>query len=603
MKKCFLSILSLAACLLLGSCGNSSKSVQYLPYQGEKDGKWGMVSTDGEVLFADEFEREPTIVTNDRFLVRDKDNLWEMYTAEEKPKQVGKKYKSIATFTTTVTPAVEPGKCVNLIDKDGNVVKVLDKLEGKTVVGVSGFSEGYAVYRTEDDLVGAIDTKGNVVIQPQYVWLSVSDGCALAVESKYKKYMESATDHEKLVVSVLDLKGNVKCQLPYTKYSSIGQKFEDGVVVATVGKGDNLKAGLLDKEGNWVVKPSSNVKNIVSVTGDNFIFYDGDKCGLMNRKGEVLIRAKYDFLSVLSDDRLCGIEKKGDDFEVKLLDMNGDMQGTETYKYLEAFFNNGDYAPAKLDDHVWAFIGKDGTEKKEPKINIYDMAFGTADDFVESDYVDFSKVLDVLKISKDGVDGLSFSNTASQVQNHIAEITGVQKDAEDFKYETSFTYNKTAVNVSASIGVSFSDYIGQAIKKTEYENYFGFTYSYERTIGYRFANITPDFFTVVFTNDGKMEGKMKSMFDRMKTRISGWGTKVTENKGAYLVKITANTYAFCVWNKNVCRLVVAKGNVNNVDLSGWANPEGDETDSSQYYNGVDADTACVAVDDSDSVAW
>ncbi len=596
MKKCILFVFSIVACILFGSCGNSSKTVQFLPYQGEKDGKWGMMSTEGEVLFADEFEREPTIVTNDRFFVRDKNDLWEMYTAEEKPKQVGVKYKSIATFTADVTPAVEPGKCVNLIDKNGKVVKTLDKLEGKTVVGVSSFSGGYAVYRTEDNFVGALDTKGNVVIKPQYVWLNISDGCALGVESKYRKYMESEEDNEKIVVSVLDLNGNVKCQLPYTKYSSVATSFSDGVIVARTGKGDNQKAGLLDKDGNWVVKPSGNVKDITAVKGDNFVFYNGEKFGLMNRKGEVQIRAKYEVLYILSSDRLCGVEKKGDDYEAKLLDMNGEVQGTETYKDLGAFFNDGDYAPAKLDDHVWAFIGKDGKEKNEPKISIYNMGFATGDDFVESDYVDFSKVLDVLQITKNGVDGLSFSSTAAQVNDHIAEITGDRKRAEDMKFDTSFDYTKKAVNVSASIQVVFSGYIGQAIKKKEYENYFGYTYTYETTVGYRFANVTPNFFTVEFANEGKMKGKMKGMFDRMKTRLGSLGTKVMENRGAYLIKINENTYAFCVWNKDICRLIISKGSVKDVDLSGWANPD-DSDEGNEQDLGEDVAIADTTVAD------
>lgn len=144
-------ILTVLLCLLASACSKKDK-VEYLPFQAEEDGRWGLISTKGEVLIADEFERKPTAVQNGRFMVRDKDGNWELYTAEAKPRQVGKTYKSIAPFAEEVTPATEPGKPVALIDRDGKVVKELNKLAGKTVASVRRFVEGLAVFETADGL-------------------------------------------------------------------------------------------------------------------------------------------------------------------------------------------------------------------------------------------------------------------------------------------------------------------------------------------------------------------------------------------------------------------------------------------------------------------
>lgn len=39
---------------------------------------------DGQVLFSEEFKAEPTMVIEDRFMVKNTEGLWEIYTAEKK---------------------------------------------------------------------------------------------------------------------------------------------------------------------------------------------------------------------------------------------------------------------------------------------------------------------------------------------------------------------------------------------------------------------------------------------------------------------------------------------------------------------------------------
>ena len=71
MKKLHI-FLSLLLTLLASSCTKKS-TVEFLPFQSEEDGRWGLISPKGEVLFTEEFEREPTVARNGRFMVRDKD--------------------------------------------------------------------------------------------------------------------------------------------------------------------------------------------------------------------------------------------------------------------------------------------------------------------------------------------------------------------------------------------------------------------------------------------------------------------------------------------------------------------------------------------------
>ena len=112
---------------------------------------------DGQVLFSEEFKAEPTMVIEDRFMVKNTEGLWEIYTAEKKPKKVGKEYVSATNFFEGRALVAERNKPVSIIDKEGKTLKVLDKIDGKIVTRVGSFQEGYAAYQT-DKYFGVIDT-------------------------------------------------------------------------------------------------------------------------------------------------------------------------------------------------------------------------------------------------------------------------------------------------------------------------------------------------------------------------------------------------------------------------------------------------------------
>ena len=117
--------------MLLNACSKSSvfsPPIEYLPFQEEKDGYWGMISPDGKVLFSGEFKEEPTVAMNGRFFVKNGDGLWELYTAEEKPKKLGEEYLEVVSFREDVTPVVRKNQSIELINLDGERFARLIKL-------------------------------------------------------------------------------------------------------------------------------------------------------------------------------------------------------------------------------------------------------------------------------------------------------------------------------------------------------------------------------------------------------------------------------------------------------------------------------------------
>ena len=51
--------------MILSSCNKETNDyVTAFPYMETDKGKWGMITTDGEVLFSQEFKNQPTVVRN-----------------------------------------------------------------------------------------------------------------------------------------------------------------------------------------------------------------------------------------------------------------------------------------------------------------------------------------------------------------------------------------------------------------------------------------------------------------------------------------------------------------------------------------------------------
>ena len=86
--------------MILSSCNKETNDyVTAFPYMETDKGKWGMITTDGEVLFSQEFKNQPTVVRNGVFLVKNEAKLWEIYKAEKKPEKIGSEYTGATIFS------------------------------------------------------------------------------------------------------------------------------------------------------------------------------------------------------------------------------------------------------------------------------------------------------------------------------------------------------------------------------------------------------------------------------------------------------------------------------------------------------------------------
>lgn len=581
MKRTHTLLTVMAAIFLFASCGGGDSfenKIEYLPFKSDKDSNWGLISPDGKVLFDDEFEKCPTMVLNERFFVETKDG-YELYAAEEKPKQVGDKvWKEVCDFTEDVTPAVEKGKPIALINRDGEVVKELDKINGKSVVFMQRFTEGLAIYKNIDGYYGAIDTDGEVVIDANYIKVNTpNDGKIVAIDKKYESAYK-AGEKEKVKYAVLDLKGNLITELDAKKFEDISGYYHEGLMAATVKKGDKTCAGLLNEKGEWEVEPSSKVADIRQWRGKYFVFENSeDKCGIMSFDGEVVLRAKYDGLFFIEDDVLVKYDSdKERDERYCLIDLEGEKIGTKTFRDFKGYGIGGTkYGIIEIEEDNYAFIdGKGELLELEKGLDIYDIRYNSAGYIVESDFVDMGELVAALGLTKDGMDGFKVGTPAEAAikQAHANDST-ISVDAEDYTYRSQISYSKNLSVISPNIAVTFDSYAGEAIKQTVTENYYGYTFTSEKTVGHKFSATAAvnSVSTSISTSYGKMENREKELFKAVSDKLKGLGKVAKSNEGAIVVSTGENKYAVAFINGKTVVFGVAAGSAQDFDISQYGN--------------------------------
>lgn len=428
MKK--VHLLLFAVILVLAGCGNKSENkITHLPYQVEKDGRWGLIDWEGNPLIEDEFKHRPSAVIDGMFCVKNSNDMYEIYTAEKKPRQIGEEYLSVGPFTNGLAPVVKKDSRITYINKEGEVVIELTKYNDDPIVKAWPFNNGLALVETASGKAGAINSKGKFAIPPTYLGISNNGDNILLVRNDKDK------------IGYIDYKGKTLVEPKYSNGYNFDKKGYavveiDGkhILIDKAGKElfqlkndtkiiggcidenlipyclDNESYGYLNLKGEKEIKLSSNMKNPTSFFNGYAIFKNSDgDYGTIDTKGEVVIRAKYDNLEMIDGFDFMLFEEEN---EWGLLSYSGDIMKRASYKDIIPFVKGNKYTYAK-DGNEWILIDQKGEDTK--KIEIGTISFGYNNGYsttVESDYLDIDaevkKILSVL--NEDGtIDKMTFN--------------------------------------------------------------------------------------------------------------------------------------------------------------------------------------------------
>ena len=319
--------------MILSSCNKETNDyVTAFPFMETDKGKWGMITTDGEVLFSQEFKNQPTVVRNGMFLVKNEANLWEIYTAEKIPKKIGSEYTSATIFSNGRAIVCEKDKYITIIDTEGKTIKTLDEIDGKRINTVFRFQEGYAKYIAGEDY-GVIDMDGNSVIPCNYcAIMDCSDGKFIAIDKKYKTEYTSFC-YDKLKYTVLNTKGEILFEIDGAKYNQVG-KFKEGLLPVCVKKKDSDTEiwGIINEKQEEVIKPDEKITGIEQIRNGMFTYYSDGGWGLMSLEGKTLIKPKYNYLSFDGDNRLMAHNWDENKGGMWFVDTNGNHLNKEPYR-------------------------------------------------------------------------------------------------------------------------------------------------------------------------------------------------------------------------------------------------------------------------------
>lgn len=563
-----------------------------LPFRSSENGKWGLVSNNGEVIFEDEFKDCPTSAHNGLIMVKNGQGLWEIYTADAKPEKIGEEYVQLGDFYADVAPAVKKNEKITLINKKGDVVATLDKAGSSNIAGVSNFSFGYAKYQVGEDF-GMIDTKGEVVIPAKYCFIApVPNGKFVAIESKYRN-----EEKKNSVLSILDTKGNTVTTIKLSKYDDIADFSEIinfGCIPVKVLADGEAQWGILDTNGEILLKPSGKIRQLGKLNGENFTFNDGSAWGIRNLKDEVVVRPKYTQLTWATEKLLWAYEDNSGHAEWSLIDLDGNKITKDTYIDVLEFYN-GETAAVKISDKSWGFIDKEGNELKNTP-DIYEIKDHSADDWLESDFVDFDVIVSDLKLTENSIGEFGLSQKPSQVAKIYAENNyeegkeRIQATPEGVGALNSLSYRKDieGTTVEYTLGYAESEYIvngGSTI------------YDYDSmdwiTTESVWSNAKPAYLSVSVSG-GKISGRTKELFSRVATRLKSLGKVCKENKNAIIVSIGNGHKGYVAYNNGRSIEIALFGSdgykdysidqFDNIDTSNVGSESMDNFDSPNDYN-------------------
>lgn len=580
MRKYLLLILVLVFISLLSSCQKEESVAEYIPFRSEKDGKWGFINLDGDVLLEDEFKSEPTIVSNDRFFAKNKAGYWEMYIADKKARQIGKEYVQAGAFIEDVAPVVEKGRAIDFIDKNGKVKFTLGNVDGVAITSCRNFIDGVAIFKC-GGYYGAIDASGNVVIKPDYLALEpAKDGKLVGIHSKYKE----TEDRAKVKITVLDTSGKVLSEFALDRILESLDYFSDGVLaVAKKDTDGNNYWGLINDKGEWVLHASHKIRAIKGMRNGKFIFSDGEECGLMDFNGEVLIRPKYSDIKFTGANQLFVLDDHIDP-QWKLITEEEDVISPNEFD--EVYPLPGDKYFVKDDGDSWIIVDDKGKEVKT-KVDIYEFSYNQGDTEFESQYLDFTSFINELHIKKDGLLGL---NLTMEVADVIKSFSFLYKqygegdfsnNASSYRYSNDISVDLNFNNVKFQIAALFDDNV------TDY------------TFSSGFSNISPNQISVTFYNEKQLKGHLSQLTRSLKAKLKKVGTIVKETEYALIV---ASGNAYYLVGNDGDKVYLNYGNldVNAINLNMFTNSDDAVTttsdsyiDDEEYVDSVCIDSAVV----------
>ncbi|MCM1291573.1 MAG: WG repeat-containing protein [Prevotella sp.] len=557
-------ILLFFVAILFASCDRTTDyDIEYIPFQEEEDGRYGLISPDGKVLFSEEFRYSPTMATCGRFWALNKDGYYELYNTSKNPERRGGEYRYVSLFFRGRAIVAERDKHMSIVDKDGKTLVSLEKIGSYRPDFITSMREGHAVFAV-DTLQGLINYDGEMVIKPSYYAIEpMYDSMVVAVDRNYAMSSESDTILPKApkgYLTVINDHGEKVLKISNKKYQTCAHRVFGQYLPVAAAKNGKLQWGIINLKGEEIVKPSTDNHSITMIQGENFIYMNDEGLfGVKNFKGEKILPAKYDYLEFAGDGivytshLLFNLEDEYADSEGKFISLTDEKISSPSYSYATPFLPTArKYAFASTGEGKWRIVNTKG-ERLADTPKLYNIDLNAGNELILSDYINIDKFLNNVGFSANGLDSLTFNSSVQTVLDRQARhfsFTTKSKPAD--LLNTSQVYiSRTVDGQNVAETIYFPTSLSHRTYRTEtvydydyYYNWYGnywdtYWYTYNRQVpaGFAFSSSTPSKFEMTFDNFGVLRGKLKTLYQKLSKEFKRMGEVVEENNSAVLVKL------------------------------------------------------------------
>ena len=262
---------------------NSLAPLKYVAFKADNEDRWGILElSTGKIVIENEWENVPSIESDGIIKVRNKNNLAEFFKVGEKPVHIGDEYRYATDFSDGLAVVARDKEYITVINTDGKEVLKLKELDGKQVEKVGAFKQGVAAFQDEDGKWGFVNKDGKVVIKAKYDSAGeFNEGLAMVV-------IKAEPDN---TVSFINKSGKDVIKLP--RGTEAKPIVSEGMIIYSDNGRDTY--GVMNIKGDKIIKPSKDFRAINYFKDGLAAFYDGDRWGVIDKKGQVVVRAKYDY--------------------------------------------------------------------------------------------------------------------------------------------------------------------------------------------------------------------------------------------------------------------------------------------------------------------
>ena len=334
MKKINELLILLLLPLLLSGCDSLSDGhewdLTYIPVQIESGDPISLIDSRGEIVVKEEYNDENTVSivfkgAGKLYWVGEKGKK-QLYSIDHPKTPISsEEYDQVTYFVNNRAVVVREGEPIEIIDNKGKVVASLPK----NIISASVFQgSGVSVINTTDNGMGWINKDGKIISQGyESVW-AYNNGLIIT-----RKEADGAFD-------IYSADGTKTGSIAKDMVVGAVDNFEPNILVYRQDEDEKITdCQVIDKTGKK--KYDINVHfDKAPVFCDGFIIFEKDeRFGVINNKGEEIIRAKYYFLNFRNENKQF-IAQKTRDGDYGVINDKDETILPFDYKVVEPFGNN-----------------------------------------------------------------------------------------------------------------------------------------------------------------------------------------------------------------------------------------------------------------------